>query len=157
MHAVLREGRVTLNHRWELGGESAGAATEGDDDPFALQLPTLLLANKADGLADADVDLRALVEITGLRYPARAVSATTGQGLAEIGPWLFGHLGIVRVSDLWSILFLAVGVGAILQVAYEVLRLIVRDSRETAGRLGNFVGLILGLVIMYLTGLLVQL
>jgi hypothetical protein len=97
IHAVLRERRVTLNHRWELGGESAGAATEGDDDPFALQLPTLLLANKADGLADADVDLRALVEITGLRYPARAVSATTGQGLAEIGPWLFSHLGIVRV------------------------------------------------------------
>ena len=96
-HAVLRDGRVTLNHDWALGSESAGAAREGDDDPFALQLPTLLLANKADGLADADVDLRALVEMTGLRYPARAVSATTGHGLAEIGPWLFGHLGIVRV------------------------------------------------------------
>jgi len=97
VQAVLREGRVTLNHRWELGSESAGATTKGDDDLFALQLPALLLANKADGLADADVELRALLEITGLRYPARAVSATTGQGLGEIGPWLFSHLGIVRV------------------------------------------------------------
>jgi uncharacterized protein len=25
------------------------------------------------------------------------VSATTGRGLGEIGPWLFSHLGIVRV------------------------------------------------------------
>jgi len=96
MHAVLREARVTLDDRWN-DGEPTEEATEGDHDPFARQLPTLLLANKADGLTDADVELQALVEITGLRYPARAVSATTGQGLAEIGPWLFSHLRIVRV------------------------------------------------------------
>jgi len=96
VHVVLRDARVTLDHRWD-DGESTGEASEGDHDPFARQLPTLLLANKAEGLANAEVDLRALVEITGLRYPGRAVSAATGQGLAEIGPWLFSHLGIVRV------------------------------------------------------------
>jgi ribosome-interacting GTPase 1 len=93
VQVVLRERRVTLTHRWELGGESA----EDDDDPFALELPTLLLANKADRLADADAELQALLEVTGLRYPALAVSATTGQGLGKIGPTLFSHLGIVRV------------------------------------------------------------
>ncbi len=97
VRAILRERRVTLTPRWELGGESAGAAAEADDDPFALRLPTLLLANKADRLADADVELRALLEVTGLLYPALAVSAGTGQGLENIGPWLFSHLGIVRV------------------------------------------------------------
>ncbi|MBI4736312.1 MAG: ZIP family metal transporter, partial [candidate division NC10 bacterium] len=60
-------------------------------------------------------------------------------------------------SALWSILFLALGAGAILQVVVELLKLTVRDSRESAGSLANFLGLILGLGIMYLTGLLVQL
>jgi len=97
VHAGLRERRVTLTDRWEPAGESTGAAAEGDEDPFALRLPALLLANKADRLADADAELRAFLELTGLRYPALAVSATTGQGLGQIGPWLFGHLGIARV------------------------------------------------------------
>jgi ribosome-interacting GTPase 1 len=95
--AVLRERRVTLTHRWGPGSEAAGTAAEGDEDPFALWLPTMLLANKADRLADADAELRVFVELTGLRYPAFAVSATTGRGLGEIGPWLLNHLGLVRV------------------------------------------------------------
>lgn len=88
---------MTLTHRWEPQSESAGAAAEGDPDPFALRLPTLLLANKADRLADAAAELRVLLELTGLRYPALAVSAITGHGLGEIGPWLLAHLGIVPV------------------------------------------------------------
>jgi len=94
---VLRELRVTLTDRWEPAGKSAGAAVEGGEDPFALRLPALLLANKAECLADADSELRAFLEVTGLRYPALTVSAATGQGLGTIGPWLFGHLGVARV------------------------------------------------------------
>ena len=30
-------------------------------------------------------------------YPVLAVSATTGRGLGEIGPWLFRSLGIARI------------------------------------------------------------
>jgi uncharacterized protein len=98
LQTVLREWRVTLSHRWEPAGESTeAAAPPDDDDPFALQLPTLLVANKADGLADADAELGTFLEVTGIRYPALAVSATTGRGLGDIGPWLFSHLGIVRV------------------------------------------------------------
>jgi ribosome-interacting GTPase 1 len=90
----LRVRRVTLTDCWESTVEPVVSARE---DPFAVRLPTLLLANKADRLADADADLRAFLEVVGLRYPALAVSATTGQGLGKIGPWLFDHLGIVRV------------------------------------------------------------
>ena len=95
LHAVLRERRVSLTDRWERGYESTAAADE--DDPFALRLPTLLLANKADSLAEAEAELQAFLEVTGLRYPALAVSATTGYGLGHIGPWLFGHLDVTRV------------------------------------------------------------
>jgi ribosome-interacting GTPase 1 len=97
VHAALRDKRVTLTDRWESAGESARAAAEADEDPFALRLPTVLLANKAELLADADAELRAFLELTGLRYPAVAVSATTGRGLGQIGPLLFTQLGIVRV------------------------------------------------------------
>jgi ribosome-interacting GTPase 1 len=57
----------------------------------------VLLANRADLLADVDTELRAFLELTGMRCPAFAVSATTGRGLDEIGPLLFRQLGIVRV------------------------------------------------------------
>ena len=46
VHALLRGCRVTLTDRWEPAGETARAGAEGDGDPFALRLSTLLLANK---------------------------------------------------------------------------------------------------------------
>ena len=97
VHTVLREKRVTLTERWEPAGAPSATAPECDEDPFALRLPALMLANKADRIADIEAELEAFRELTGFRYPALAVSATTGRGLGEIGAWLFPHLGIVRV------------------------------------------------------------
>jgi ribosome-interacting GTPase 1 len=94
VRAMLRDRRVTLTERWNAGTESGDAT---DDDVFALRLPTLLLANKADSVADAEAELRAFLEVAALPYPALAVSATSGHGLDRIGPWLFGHLQVVRV------------------------------------------------------------
>lgn len=93
LHAALREKRVTLTERWN--GDSAPAAN--GDDPFALRLPTLLIASKADLEADPEAEVQAFEELEGLRYPALAVSAATGKGLDRLGPWLFENLGIVRV------------------------------------------------------------
>jgi len=87
--SLLAQQRVTLSAQW--------SACADDDDPFALRLPTLLLANKVDGIADIDAELQVLRELSGVQWPMLAVSAETGHGLAELGPWLFGHLGIVRV------------------------------------------------------------
>jgi ribosome-interacting GTPase 1 len=95
VHAVLLERRVTLTDRWER--MPAPTDTDADDDPFALRLPTLLLANKADRVADPPAELQALVELAALPYPALPVSAATGLGLGGIGPRLFARLGIVRV------------------------------------------------------------
>ncbi len=97
LHTVLRGKRVTLADRWDPAGASSATAEESDEDPFALRLPALMLANKADRIAGIEAELEAFRELTGSRYPALAVSATTGQGLGEIGPWLFTRLGIVRV------------------------------------------------------------
>jgi ribosome-interacting GTPase 1 len=89
LHAVLQAQRVHLTSRW-------GSRAE-EEDPFTTRLPVLLVANKADRLADAQAELRAFMELESLDYPALAVSAKTGYGLGEIGPWLFSHLGVVRV------------------------------------------------------------
>ena len=62
-----------------------------------MRLPTLLLANKAEQVAAVDAELAALRELAAIPYPMLPVSAATGRGLNEIGPWLFEHLGIVRV------------------------------------------------------------
>jgi uncharacterized protein len=97
LHALMREKRVILTDRWEPTGEPAREAAEVDEDPFALWLPAMLLANRADLLADVSTELRAFLELTGIRYPAFAVSATTGWNLGEIGSALFRQLGIVRV------------------------------------------------------------
>ena len=79
-------------------------------------------------------------------------------GLLAGGPTILGTwIGGFTYSALWSTLFLALGAGAIFQVVYELLKLMARDAREAAGSVANFLGLILGLGIMYLTGLLVQL
>jgi len=94
VHAILREQHITLTERWDAA--PAGDET-GEGDPFALRLPALMLASKADLASDEAAEVEAFRELTGLSYPALAVSAKTGQGLAEVGSWLFGHLGIVRV------------------------------------------------------------
>jgi len=93
LRSILAGRRVTLTERWEAAGDEPGGA----EDPFSVRLPTLMLANKADRVADPEAELQALRELSGLAYPMLAVSAATGRGLGELGPWLFAHLGIVRV------------------------------------------------------------
>jgi uncharacterized protein len=93
VQTVLAQQRMTLVARWPAGV----AAAPDDDDPFALRLPALVVANKADGIADVDAELRVLRELSGSDLPMLAVSAVTGHGLGELAPWLFANLGIVRV------------------------------------------------------------
>jgi zinc transporter, ZIP family len=68
-----------------------------------------------------------------------------------LGAWL----GAFTYSPVWTTVFFAVGAGAIAQVVYELWRLFMR--RVGAGLTAplNAIGLLLGMVIMYATGLLV--
>jgi ribosome-interacting GTPase 1 len=96
VNATLATRRVVLGENWEARGTVPDDDAERGD-PFALRLPTLLVANKSDRIEHIDAELEALRELAGLRYPALTVSAATGQGLAELGAELFRRLGIVRV------------------------------------------------------------
>ena len=80
--------------------------------------------------------------------------ALLGGGPAILGTWIAGF----AYSPLLSAIFLAVGVGAILQVIYEVGRLVLRDSARAKKPMlsaANLGGLTAGIAIMYATGLLV--
>jgi uncharacterized protein len=91
---------VALVSRWPGRAVTAATAAALDedpsDDPFRLELPTLLLANKSDLVTDPE-EVAVLEELLGVDFPALRVSAQTGQGLGELAPWLFQALGVVRV------------------------------------------------------------
>ncbi len=93
VESILQAKHVRLTERWD------GAASDDSDadNPFGQRLPTLLLANKADDAASHEAEFETFRELTNARFPMLAVSAATGRGLDELGPWLFSHLGIVRV------------------------------------------------------------
>ncbi len=93
LRRILAQRRITLVADWPQGRP----APPPEDDPFALRLPTLLLAGKADRIAGLAAQLQTFQDLGGLALPALAVSAETGQGLGELAPWLFRQLGVVRV------------------------------------------------------------
>jgi len=94
LHELLRERRIELTAHWPGHGDDGD---EGNADLFTKVLPTLLVANKSDPGSDPNEELAILEELAEVNYPCLAVSADTGQGLDELGGWLFERLGVVRV------------------------------------------------------------
>jgi uncharacterized protein len=99
---ALSERKVQLGAKWPGYPAQRPDATVPDDqgdelaDPFRIELPTLLLANKSDLATDPE-EVGVLEELLGVDFPAMRVSAETGLGLGELAPWLFRALRIVRV------------------------------------------------------------
>ena len=84
-----------------------------------------------------------------------SVIRLVGLGLIAGAPTVLGTwIGGFSYSPTWATLFLAVGVGAILQVIYELLSLLTRGEIALNSAY-NLSGFFLGLGIMYGTGLLV--
>jgi zinc transporter ZupT len=107
------------------------------------------LHNVTEGIGIAAPLVRerpALIHFVGLALLAGAP--------AILGTWI----GAFIYSPFWTTVFLAIGIGAILQVIVEVARLI-RRSQQRAGEpavtWATFGGATLGVAVMYLTALLV--
>jgi len=76
-------------------------------------------------------------------------------GPAIIGTWIGGF----AFNPVLATIFLAIGVGAILQVVWEVGKLIARDSTRMGQPLINWVnlgGFVVGVALMYFTAFLVK-
>ena len=92
----LAEKKGFLTAAWPGLDRTEPAEPDETDDPFRLNLPTVLIANKSDLDPDPE-EVEILEELLGLRFPALTMSAKTGDGLDELGPFLFRALEIVRV------------------------------------------------------------
>ena len=93
---LLQERRVSLLADWH--------ATRGppdpdahDHDPFAIRLPTLMIAARSDLLDDPEGEVAVFKELGSFAPPSISTSVTTGSGLDAIGPFLFQRLAIARV------------------------------------------------------------
>jgi len=98
----LKEKKIFLTPTWpnleqdEQTERTRQQEQNETEDPFRLDLPTVLIANKSDLDPDPE-EVKILEELLGLRYPALTMSAKTGDGINELGDFLFRALGIVRV------------------------------------------------------------
>jgi ZIP family zinc transporter len=76
-------------------------------------------------------------------------------GPAILGTWVGGF----AFNPVLATIFLAIGVGAILQVVWEVGKLVARESRKLHQPVVNWVnlgGIVVGLALMYFTAFLVK-
>ncbi|MEJ2132015.1 MAG: TGS domain-containing protein, partial [Gammaproteobacteria bacterium] len=93
---ILAERGITLTPTWK---RTVSHEDERDEelDPFAIVLPTLVVATHADEIDDIEHELEAFFDLLEMRFSALCVSTETGDGIDRIGRWLFEKLEIVRV------------------------------------------------------------
>ena len=91
---ILRERRIDLAPDWPGGRVEL---SDDDDSFFGLRLPTLLVASKGDLLEAPAEELEVIEELLDVDFPTLAGSAEAGDGVEELGRWLFEQLGVVRV------------------------------------------------------------
>jgi zinc transporter ZupT len=75
-----------------------------------------------------------------------------GGAPAILGAWVGGFAN----SPALSVLFLSVGAGAVLEVAWEISRIIRKGVEKQAMPLGVWSGVLSGMLVLYVTGLLVK-
>ena len=97
-----------------------------------------------------------LAIVTPIAKDQPSISRLVALGLIAGVPTVLGTwIGGFSYSAIWTTLFLAIGVGAILQVIYQLLVLFSRKGETVFTNAYNVSGFFLGLGIMYGTGLLV--
>ncbi len=75
-----------------------------------------------------------------------------GGAPAIVGAWVGG----LSYSAVLAVLFLAVGAGAVFEVVYEIAKLIQRDTAKRPMPVTVFAGVTVGMLLLYLTGLLIK-
>ena len=75
-----------------------------------------------------------------------------GGGPAIIGAWIGGF----TPSPTLAVLFLAVGTGAVLEVVYEIAKLIQKDTSREAMPFTVLSGIVTGMLVLWVTGLMIK-
>jgi zinc transporter ZupT len=80
---------------------------------------------------------------------------------------LLGFVEVLRLSSaLWiggfspsptlTVLFLAIGTGAVYEVVYEIVKLIQKDTNRQAMPMTVFSGILTGMLVLWVTGLMIK-
>ncbi len=75
-----------------------------------------------------------------------------GGAPAIVGAWIGG----LTFSQPLAVLFLAIGAGAVFQVAWEIAKLVQKDTAKHAMPVTIFAGVLTGMALLYATGLLIK-
>lgn len=81
-----------------------------------------------------------------------ALMGLVGGAPAIVGAWIGGF----SPSPTLSVLFLAIGTGAVLQVVYEIAKLIQKDTARQPMPFTVFTGIVTGMLLLWVTGLLIK-
>lgn len=75
-----------------------------------------------------------------------------GGAPAIVGAWVGGLV----YSQVLAVLFLSIGAGAVLQVAYQISKLVLRDAAKRPMPFTLSAGVLAGMAILYVTGLIIK-
>jgi len=75
-----------------------------------------------------------------------------GGAPAILGAWVGG----LTYSQPLAVVFLAIGAGAVFEVVYEIFKLIQKDSAKRPMPITIFAGVTVGMLLLYITGLLIK-
>ena len=81
-----------------------------------------------------------------------ALMGLVGGAPAILGSWI----GAFSPSPTLAVLFLAIGTGAIFEVVYEIAKLIQKDTERQRMPMTVFSGILVGLLLLWVTGMLVK-
>ncbi len=129
-------------------GLAIGAAYNiGEIALGAFLVVGFIIQNITEGLAIIAPVVRDRPSIVNL-----ALLGLLGGGPAIIGAWIGGF----APSPMLAVFFLAIGAGAIFQVTYEIAKLIRKDTAQQAMPLTVFSGVVAGMLLLWVTGLLIK-
>jgi zinc transporter, ZIP family len=132
-------------------GLAIGAAYAGGSIALGTMLVVGFAAhNTTEGLAIAAPLARMSGKVSRL-VPHLLAAGVIGGVPAIAGAWLGGF----AFSPVWTTVFLAVGAGAIFQVVWQIGRLMGNGDDGTIFAPLNAAGVVVGMLVMYATGLLV--
>ncbi len=75
-----------------------------------------------------------------------------GGAPAIVGAWIGG----LSYSQVLAVLFLSIGAGAVLQVAYQISKMILRDNAKRPMPFTLLAGVLAGMAVLYFTGLMIK-
>jgi zinc transporter ZupT len=129
-------------------GLAIGAAySVGEISLGSFLVVGFIIQNITEGLAIIAPVLRDRPSIRQL-----ALLGLVGGAPAIIGAWIGGF----SPSPTLAVFFLAVGTGAILEVVYEIAKLIQKDTSKQPMPMTVFSGILAGMLLLWVTGLLIK-